>query len=287
MAGSLVLDLFVAFLFTQFDSFLVICIISSLLTVICIFREILVYLLIEACQTGDLELLRGIKSIMRSPIVEFLSLCMIQETYFNYALKYQGRCLRGAIENGKANVWKELLETAEVVSKPEEHICNKADEFGETPLHTACKNGVIQAVEDLLAVRDQNKNLILNPNVPLNALAATTGEALKTPLMMAMNHNHLEVVKILLNSKLVVAGNNLKSSAMTNLVMDEYKTEFLPAFGKYQSARKDLVERLFMKEEKESSNEFERNTVTYKTMSRTVGEYLQSKRLQVRKGDIN
>merc|ERR1719319_1513582 len=189
---------------------------------------------------------------------------MIQETYFNYALKYQGRCLRGAIENGKANVWKELLETAEVVSKPEEHICNKADEFGETPLQTACKNGVIQAVEDLLAVQDQNKNLILNPNVPLNALAATTGEALKTPLMMAMNHNHLEVVKILLNSKLVVAGNNLKSSA-----------------------RKDLVERLFMKEEKESSNEFERNTVTYKTMSRTVGEYLQSKRLQVRKGDIN
>lgn len=282
------MDLFVAFLFTQFDSFLVIGIISSFLLVICILREILVYLLIEACETGDLELLRGIKSIMRSPIVEFFSLCMIQETYWNYAVKYQGKCLRGAIQNGKENIWKELLETAEVVSKPEEHICNQADEFGETPLHTACKNGVNDAVNDLLAVRDENKNLILNPNVPLNALATSSGAAAVTPLMMAMNHNHLEVVKIMLNSPLVVAGKNLKSSAMTNLNMDDYKTEFLPAFGKYQAARKDLVERLFMKEEKETSNEFERNTVTYKTMSRTVGEYLQSKRLQVqvRKGDI-
>jgi len=250
MGGALLLDLSVAFLLSQFEPCLVISVISCLLFAICILREILASLLVAACAAGDLEMFRIIKSFTRSRIVEYLSLCMITEKYWNYAVKRQGRCLREAIVNGRENVWKELLETAEVVTRPEDHICNIADPLGETPLHVACKNGINEAVKDLLALRDENLNPIVNPNVPLSTMSPPV-----TPLSLAMDHNHLETVEMMLNCPLVVAGKHVKSSAIMNLNMDDYKSKFLPVMEKHQSARKELVGRLLRKEEKMTTSE--------------------------------
>jgi len=255
MAGALLLDLFVAFLFSQLEPRLAICVISFLLFAICMLREILASLLVGACASGDLEMLRRIKSFARSRIVKHLSLLMITEKYWNYAVKHQGKCLIEAIVNGREHIWKELLETAEVVAKPEEHICNVADPHGFTPLHAACKHGVNEAVKDLLSVRDSNLNPIVNPNVPLSSLSASSGACAVTPLSLAMDHNHLETAKILLHCPLVVAGKHVKNSAIINLNMDDYKSKFLPVLEKHQAERKELVWRLLRREEKMANSE--------------------------------
>lgn len=67
---------------------------------------------------------------------------------------------------------------------------------GESSLHTACRNGLANLTAELLQ-QGANPNMQTQKALPDDA----HGDALQTPLHMAISHKHPDVVSVILEQK--------------------------------------------------------------------------------------
>uniref|UniRef100_A0A3B3DDJ3 Ankyrin repeat and FYVE domain containing 1 n=1 Tax=Oryzias melastigma TaxID=30732 RepID=A0A3B3DDJ3_ORYME len=83
---------------------------------------------------------------------------------------------------------------------------NHVNKLGESPLHTACRNGLANLTAELLQ-QGANPNMQTQKALPDDA----HGVALQTPLHMAIAHKHPDVVSVILEQKNALhATNNLQ-----------------------------------------------------------------------------
>uniref|UniRef100_A0A4W3ID53 Ankyrin repeat and FYVE domain containing 1 n=1 Tax=Callorhinchus milii TaxID=7868 RepID=A0A4W3ID53_CALMI len=91
---------------------------------------------------------------------------------------------------------------------------NHNNEWGETPLHTACRHGLASLTVELL-LHGANPNIQTSqplPTCPGPAQTSTEGLHMQTPLHMAIAYNHPDVVSVILEQKAnaLHATNNLQ-----------------------------------------------------------------------------